>query len=155
MGCALASCGRDEVWPTLPAPLPLLSCRAPGRVSKVVNQLSLSNAAGSGASAGFGAGGTPARPCGGLASPRRVPRAKRQPQTGAQRQLRAQGDAPHLQHRLCGPEEVISPFPPAPMFYNPAFICFSSLLSLNMQVQTSHWGRYRPQPREPDAPRQP
>lgn len=59
---ALPGCGEGEVWAALSVALPWLSC---WMVSDVVNQLSLSNAAGWGAAAGFGAGATPARLCSG------------------------------------------------------------------------------------------
>lgn len=112
VGYAPSGRGRDEVWPVLAVPIPLLSCRELGWVSDVVNQLSLSN------TAGFGAGATPARQRGGSTSPRCAPRAEHLGETGVH------GETPHLQYRLCVWEKVRTPFFP-PMFSSLVLICFS------------------------------
>lgn len=120
--------GGDEVWPALPVPLPLLSCCMLGWVSDVVNQLSLSNAAGSGAAAGFGTGVVPARLCSGSASlrhspPKCAPRAKRLVETGVQRE---RGSSPPTQTTGAGGGYfTFSPaqcFPTQPLFSFPC--CF-------------------------------
>lgn len=105
----------------------------PGWVSDAVNQLSLSNAAGSGAEAGFGAGVTPARLGSGSASlrhspPRCAPRAKHLVETGVPRELCAWGEVPRLQHRLCVWKEVISPFPPPDVFQPSLYFLFLAAL---------------------------
>lgn len=104
--------GGDEVWPALPVPLPLLSCCMLGWVSDVVNQLSLSNAAGSGAAAGLR-----------HSPPKCAPRAKRLVETGVQRE---RGSSPPTQTTCAGGGYfTFSPaqcFPTQPLFSFPC--CF-------------------------------